>query len=210
MSGSTQTARENKIVELASTIAENTSKVAAFLTSKGLPLPSFEKNGPSRSLIPQDAQDIEAARVAVIEATQQLRLLMLGPLDYLTSFTHDELISMQAISRFNIASTVPVEGEATFAEIAEACGLSELDAKRIVRHAVVKDLFIEPRPGFIAHNAVSRLLRDNAVLNDWVGASSDELWQAAAQTVNAMVKFPNSEEPTETVTFTYAPLTPLG
>jgi hypothetical protein len=27
---------------------------------------------------------------------------------------------------------------------------------------------------------------------DWVGASTDELWQAASQTINAMVKYPGS------------------
>ena len=147
----------------------------------------------------QDAREIEAARVAVIEDTHALRLLMLGPMDYLTSFTHDELISMQAISRFDIAQAVPLNGEASFAEIGLSCGLSEGDVKRILRHATVKSIFAEPRPGFIAHNAVSKLLAENETLNDWVGASTDELWQAASQTVNAMAKWKGSEEPTETV-----------
>jgi hypothetical protein len=37
---------------------------------------------------------------------------------------------------------------------------------------------------------------------DWVAASSDELWQGAAQTVNAMEKWPGSQEPNETVWIT--------
>lgn len=75
------------ISELASIIATNTAKVNEYLASKNLPLPSFDVNAPSTSLIPPEAEEIEAARAAVIEATTKLHRLMLGPRDYLQSFT---------------------------------------------------------------------------------------------------------------------------
>jgi len=75
------------IALLASTIATNTAKVTDYLTSKNLPLPSFDVNAPSKSVIPPDAPDIEAARVAVIDATLKLHNLMLGPKEYLMSYT---------------------------------------------------------------------------------------------------------------------------
>ena len=40
-----------------------------------------------KSMIPPEVSDIEGARLAVIDATQKLRRLMLGPQDYLQSFT---------------------------------------------------------------------------------------------------------------------------
>lgn len=106
---------------------------------------------------------------------------------------------MQAIARFKLATSFPVGEEVTFEKVGEACGINATDARRILRHATIKNIFTEPRPGVIAHNAVSRLLAENPTLVDWVGASTDDLWQAASQTVNAMVKYPGSQEPNETV-----------
>lgn len=106
---------------------------------------------------------------------------------------------MQAITRFNIAASFPVHKEATFAEISDACGLDEHLVRRILRHAMTKHIFKEARKGVVAHTAASRLLAENAEIHDWVGASTDELWQAASQTVNALVKYPGSQEPNQTV-----------
>lgn len=78
-------------------------------------------------------------------------------------------------------------------------GLAESDVRKLVRYAVTQRIFDEPRPGVIVHSAASRLLAEDPGVHDFVAACSDELWQAAAQTCNAMANFPGSEEPTETV-----------
>jgi hypothetical protein len=85
------------------------------------------------------------------------------------------------------------------ADIAATTGLPEVNVRQIIRHAIVKDIFAEPRPGVVAHNAVSRLLAEDPVIHDWVGASNDDLWQGAAQTCRALEKYPGSQEPNETV-----------
>ena len=75
------------IAELASAIATNTAKVENYLVSKDLPSLSFDVDAPSKSMIPPEAPEIEAARVAVIDATLKLHNLMLGPKEYLMSYT---------------------------------------------------------------------------------------------------------------------------
>ena len=112
---------------------------------------------------------------------------------------HDELLSMQAICRFKLASALPVHGKASYSDIARKAGISELNARRFIRHAITKHIFDESTPGVVTHNATSRLLAEDSQIMDWVGASTDELWQSAAQTINAMSSFPNSQEPNETV-----------
>lgn len=112
---------------------------------------------------------------------------------------HNELISQQAIVRFRLAHSFPVGTEATFADIAAQSGLQETRVRQIIRHAIVKGIFLEPRPGVVAHNAVSRLLAEDRLIHDWVGASTDDLWQGASQTCNALAQFPGSQEPNETV-----------
>lgn len=59
-------------------------------------------------------------------------------------------------------------------------------------------LFREPREGYVAHTAASRLLLDDAQMIDWVGLCSAEFFPAAARTVDAMIQFPASQEPSET------------
>lgn len=77
----------SQIAELAARISANTTKVNEYYCSKQLPLPSFEEDGPLRSLVPPDLEpEIEAARQAVIFDCQELRILMQGPSQYLSSF----------------------------------------------------------------------------------------------------------------------------
>ncbi|KAI0465722.1 S-adenosyl-L-methionine-dependent methyltransferase [Xylaria cf. heliscus] len=188
----------SRISELANRIAENTAKLDSYLLRNNLPSPSFDIDGPRDTLIPKNEVDLESSRVAIIDDTLELRRLVLGPREYLMSYTHDELISQQAITRYRIAHSFPVGQEASFADIASATGLDQALVRRFVRHAIVKDIFSEPRPGIVAHNAVSRLLAEDQVIHDWVGASTDDLWQAAAQTCNALDKWSGSQEPNET------------
>ncbi|KAI1801108.1 S-adenosyl-L-methionine-dependent methyltransferase [Daldinia bambusicola] len=188
----------SRIVELATRITTNTAKINDYLLSHNLPPPSFEVDGPLDTLIPKDEIEVESARVAVIDDTLELRRLALGPREYLMSYTHDELISQQAITRYRLAHSFPVGEEASFADIAASTGLNQDLVRRFIRHAVVKDIFLEPRPGVVAHNAVSRLLAEDKAVHDWVGASTDDLWQAAAQTCNAIDKWSASQEPNET------------
>lgn len=74
------------IKDLALMISKNTAIVEQYLSSNNLPYPSFGVDAPNGSLVPRDAADIEAARLAVIEATSKLRNLMLGPREFLQSF----------------------------------------------------------------------------------------------------------------------------
>lgn len=83
--------------------------------------------------------------------------------------------------------------------MAASAGLAESDVRKLVRLAVTQKIFEEPRPGVITHSAASRLLAEDPGVHDFVATCADDLWQAAAQTCNAMTKFPGSEEPNETV-----------
>jgi hypothetical protein len=67
----------NRIVELSALIHENTIKVDEFMTANGLPTPSFDISQPPVLPLPHH---IDALRKAVIDASDELKTLMLGPL----------------------------------------------------------------------------------------------------------------------------------
>lgn len=77
--------------------------------------------------------------------------------------------------------------------------MDESITRRLLRQAINNDIFTEPRKGVVAHNAVSRVLSENKGALDLVTVNGDELWQAGSQAINAMVKWPGSQEPNETV-----------
>lgn len=77
----------SRIVELANRIASNTAKVDGYLLSHNLPTPSFDVDGPRDNLIPKNELSIEASRAAIIDDTLELRRLILGPREYLLSYT---------------------------------------------------------------------------------------------------------------------------
>ena len=67
----------SRIVELAKQILAKTIEVDSYLTLNGLPQPSFEVNGPLDLRI--KSEEVEAIRIAAIEASVELQELLLGP-----------------------------------------------------------------------------------------------------------------------------------
>ncbi|KAI1771040.1 hypothetical protein F4818DRAFT_430945 [Hypoxylon cercidicola] len=106
------------------------------------------------------------------------------------SLPHNELLPRQAIVRVGLARPFPVGSETSFAQMARVSGLREANIRQILRLATLQHIFSEPRPSVITHTSVSRLLAEDRAPSDWVGASVDDLWQAASQTCDAMVKYP--------------------
>lgn len=71
----------------AAIISENTAIVNNFFVSINLPTPSFDFAGPPRIAIPPKETDVVAAHLKVIDATKDLRNLMLGPTAALMAIT---------------------------------------------------------------------------------------------------------------------------
>ncbi|KAH7018391.1 O-methyltransferase-domain-containing protein [Microdochium trichocladiopsis] len=186
-----------RIVALSQRIASNTAKLNEFLEANGLPTPSFDVDGPLDHSIPEDAAEIHAARAAIVDDTQELRRLVLGPKEYLMSYCHDDLIAQQAIARYRLVHSFPVGKEATFADIAKASSIPENNIKQFLRFATVQGIFAEPKPGVITHNAVSRLLAEDEVIHDWIDCNTDDMWKSASRTCEALDKWRGSLEPHE-------------
>jgi hypothetical protein len=69
----------SRISFLSAAIAEHASTIEDFLAEKKLPSPSFEEDALWSLPIPDDAKDVKAARVALIEACSELQDLVTGP-----------------------------------------------------------------------------------------------------------------------------------
>lgn len=59
-------------------------------------------------------------------------------------------------------------------------------------------IFHEPHQGVVAHTAASKVLAENALVRGWIGQSCEDMWPSASRAVEAITKWPGSEEPHQT------------
>ncbi|TVY82896.1 O-methyltransferase aurJ [Lachnellula suecica] len=183
-----------RIMELASIIHNHTSKVDDYLGSQNLPTPSFDISYPATFSLPPE---IQVSRQAVLEASDELTTLMLGPASSIAGQPLNSWTSIQAIQRFGIAKSFPPGTTSTFSAIALACSISESDVRRLLRYAMTCYIFHETSPGIVEHTAASKTLAEIPPFGQLVGFLSGEMWPSASRLVDAMEKWPGSEEPNE-------------
>ncbi|KAI9663956.1 MAG: hypothetical protein M1821_007447 [Bathelium mastoideum] len=145
-------------------------------------------------------QTVETCKENVLEALDKLRFALLGPVAYLQaevlqSITY--LTSLQGTTRFSIATSVPLDSKISYGDLARACKVPESDLQRLIRHAITNYVFCEPSPGFVAHTELSRYLATNPGARAWLAQTTEDMWPAAVKAVDAIQKWPGSEEPGE-------------
>ncbi|OTA89512.1 hypothetical protein M434DRAFT_398554 [Hypoxylon sp. CO27-5] len=183
----------SRIATLAATISNSVAKLEEILSAHELPSPSFDEDNPTS--LPAEASHVQDV---VLDATAELYELLLEPLPLIFKFsaTNND-VSIQAICRFNIANMVPAGGQASFKDISRQTGLEERIVRRLLRHAMAMRIFREPEPAMVAHTKASKFLTIPSV-NAWVNCGADESWVSAVRMVDALQKWPGSQEPNET------------
>ncbi|RAK95914.1 putative O-methyltransferase [Aspergillus ibericus CBS 121593] len=137
--------------------------------------------------------ELKRLRQELLDATMELQQLVLGPKEALFLWARNNQGTIHAVCEFDLARSFPVGATATFAEIAQVCGLPERDVRRIVRHAATEGIFREDPKGIVRHTAASKMLADDEVVRDYMDVCYREIFPAMQQTVPAMRKWPGSE-----------------
>ncbi|KAI7778817.1 hypothetical protein LA080_001598 [Diaporthe eres] len=141
------------LAELGEEVSRLTRKITQQLQDRGQAIPSSHD---ILSAGPETVIDGESA-LKLAEAARELEALALGPhqaLGLMGLSVHDAS-SLGVIAEFDMASLVPINGSATFAELSEATGLDEDRLSRILRYAMTNHIFREHPPGQVRHTALS-------------------------------------------------------
>lgn len=93
------------------------------------------------------------------------------------------MATLQAISRLNIASLVPLNGCVSYEEIARAAGMNASVIQRLLRHGMTRHIFCEPEPGMVGHTTASRFLLEPH-MSEWMSVGSEEMWPAACKVLS--------------------------
>jgi len=187
-------AQKSRLIELATQIQASTATIDAYLKEHNLPEPSFHENGPVEfGLKSEEAQKaLDAAKASSLELFDLLQ----GPAVALRP-VYDG-VSLQAIYRYDIAAKVPIHGEISYEDLSGKCGLSVINLRRILRFAMAWNrCFREPRKGFVAHSAASRVLVDNPMARSGLGFMFEECWQAFAHTLDAIKEHGETQDITK-------------
>lgn len=182
------------LTTLAKTILENASTLEGYFRSNGLQMPTFDEHALSDLPL---SSEMEKVRSAALDAATEMRDLLTGPAMLLRPVLN--ATSLQTIYKYDLASKVPLDGQTSYAELAQASGLQEHDVRRTIRFAIFHHrVFQERSPGIVSHSGASRLLATSPDAMAGLGFMFDECYQSFAHTVKAFQTNPNPE-PNQTV-----------
>lgn len=106
-------------------------------------------------------------------------------------------LSLQAIYHYRLATLFPIDGTISYSSLAELTSLSELNLRRLLRHAMTFRIFREVLINdewHVAHTAASAVLATDAPLDNWVGFCLEDLWPATGRTLEALELQKGSQE----------------
>ncbi|KAI5921857.1 S-adenosyl-L-methionine-dependent methyltransferase [Camillea tinctor] len=183
---------KSAMVVLAQKISTGTEKIEAYFKEKGLPMPGLDVDAPSD--FPQLPDDIARCRREVIEATRELRDIMVGPRETVRWMAWDFMSTqcLQLINYYGIAKLVPTSGTISLTELQSKAALDPINLTRVLRYATTAHVFREPTPGQIGHTAASRLLIEDAALQAWVGFNTEDVYPGSAHVLDALRRFPEA------------------
>lgn len=110
------------------------------------------------------------------------------------------MLALTVIYHYKLAEAVPLDGSASYAEIAAKSGVREETVFRFIRAAMGSRVFAEDaRTGRVQHTAISRLLATNPGFGDALGLQMEELGPAGAKVPQAFDKWGyDAKEPHDT------------
>jgi hypothetical protein len=172
-------------------VAELTKQLSAMLEADGAPEPSFAADAPVA--FPNDPKYL--LRLQLIETCMDLAQLAHGPREWVTESAYsriNEAWVMEALLQFDFYRAVPLNGYATYADIARHTMLPESLVRRILRFAYTDHVFAENRPPHddqVIHTAISSMMAREQLMRSAVGHILEEAGAGAKEVVRALKQF---------------------
>ncbi|KAJ4402466.1 hypothetical protein N0V91_007180 [Didymella pomorum] len=196
------------LLELTGIIQEKSAEVDKFIRERGLPQPSFDHSYPPILKLSPEA---DAARQAALEAIDELRCHLLGPLGMIMSHTSEmsHLVSIHGLPHFKIPAALPPDGSAiSISDLATETGMHIDDTRTLVRHGSARYL-IKSLPGDqVSHSAASKAMLSMPVLTGLIECGL-LMTKSTHHIADVMERFPGTQDMSRTA-YSLAYNTPLS
>ncbi|OTA94552.1 hypothetical protein M434DRAFT_10624 [Hypoxylon sp. CO27-5] len=164
---------------LAAKITELSETFTRYLKENNVPKPTFAADSPTS--YSNLSAEIFMTRQHLLDALTDMWYLTQGPSESIFNYVHNALpdaAALNVLNYFDFWSAVPLDGSASYAEIAQRVSLPEDVVKRILKHAVSLRIFEETEPGKsssrIRHNSRSAALARSSGLRALVSTILDD------------------------------------
>ena len=179
---------------LAAKIVEATAIVEEYRQTHGLLPLSL---GPEAT-VDSYPSEVEKHRQRLIEATQELNQLAMGPGDLcnLPGYTCiQKIATARFITEFDITQKVLLSGDISYEVLSELVGVKSGVLKQILRATMTFHNFHEPRAGYVAHTATAKLWAQDQLVRDWLSQALQEWVDGLMNLGNAMRSHPEADDP---------------
>ncbi|KAI0123919.1 S-adenosyl-L-methionine-dependent methyltransferase [Xylariales sp. AK1849] len=179
-------------------ISDNTTKIEAYRQEQALPPLSL---GPDAPLDVKYPPNVEQCRRALIDASLELGDLATGPVE-LRLVPGWAVMTMFAVTQFifdfDITHQVPLTGDVSYENLSKTVNVGASVLRQVLRAGMPYHMFYEPRPGYVAHTATTKVMAREPLIKDWTGMSTDVLFPGAAGLTEALRKEPAANDPAKT------------
>jgi 6-hydroxytryprostatin B O-methyltransferase len=152
----------------------------------------------------------KSTRSRLLNTILELQDAVMGPSDNLRAMATAwaSPSALRWIVHFKIADHVPETGAISYGDLASAAKVPENQLKPITRFAMTNGLFSELQPGYVAHTSISRQLRTQHPLHDYVSNCLELSMPIVTKMAEATDKFGETDAKDQTA-FNVAYDTPL-
>ncbi|ERF77162.1 hypothetical protein EPUS_08466 [Endocarpon pusillum Z07020] len=170
------------LTSMAKSLLARAQEIDAELEARGIPYPSFDVD--TLEKLPFEAQK---KRWELVDASHEFRQLTRGAMlsAWDIAFNWTDALTLRIIWRYKLASAVPLDGSASYEEIAATSGLYKPLVFRAIRAAIANNIFDEDDSGRVRHTAISRLLATHQGFYDGVGLQIEDLGPASTKVIEA-------------------------
>ncbi|RYP92184.1 hypothetical protein DL770_001691 [Monosporascus sp. CRB-9-2] len=164
--------------ELAAKITELSASLTRQLAEKNIPAPTLAADSPVKYA--DMTAEMFVTRQLLTDALNDMWYLSQGPSESIYNYVHNAIpdaSALNVLNHFDFWSAVPLDGSASYEEIAKQTSLPQNVVYRILQHAVTLRLFAETEPGKstsrIKHTSRSAALAKQAGLRALVSSVLD-------------------------------------
>ena len=108
-----------------------------------------------------------------------------------------DLCAFRYVYNYRIAEAVPLNASVSYEELAAKTGVAAGQLRQMLRQIMLIHVFCEPKRGYVAHTATSKLLLDPGI-KGWNGWISEDLFPVSIHQIDALNKWGHgSPEPNQ-------------
>ncbi|KAL7626863.1 hypothetical protein AAE478_003637 [Parahypoxylon ruwenzoriense] len=164
---------------LAAKITELSDTFTRYIKEHNIPQPTFAVDSPTN--YSNLSAEIFMTRQLLLDTLTDMWYLTQGPSESIFNYVHTcmpDAAALNILNYFDFWSAVPLEGSASYADIAQRVSLPEDVVKRVLQHAVTLRIFSETEPGKLSsriqHNSRSAALARSSGLKALVATILDD------------------------------------